>query len=105
MIHSNPKRNFLQLDPSLVTFEMQCHMNDDLLMSENLLLRVSELRKKFCYVIKKVPKGKNAITKEQSACVEERFNGFQLVERLGKKERRHFYRPTDIVYKPVSKIN
>ena len=80
-------------------------MIDSLLMSENLLLRVSELRKKFCYVIKKVPKGKNAIMKELSACVEEHFNGFQLVERLGKNERRYFYRPTDIVYEPVSKIN
>ena len=80
-------------------------MIDDLLMSENLLLRVSELRIKFCYVIKKVPKGKNAITKELSACVEGRFNGFQLLERLGKNERRYFYRPNDIVCKPVSKIN
>ena len=99
------KKAFLQLDLSLVTFEMQCHMINDLLMSQNLLLRVYELRKKFRYLIKKVPKGKNANTKELLACVQERFNGFQLVKRLGETERRHFYRPIDIVYKPVSKIS
>ena len=84
------KKEFLKLDMSLVTFETQCHMINDLLMSENLLLRVYELRKKFRYLIKKVPKGKNANTKELSVCVEERFNGFQLVKRLGENERRHF---------------
>ena len=82
------KKEFLQLDLSLVTFEAQCHLVNDLLMSENLFLRVYELRKKFCYLIKKVPKGKNTITKELSSCVEERFNGFQLVKRLGENERR-----------------
>ena len=77
-------------------------MINDLLMRKNLFLRVYELRKKFFYLIKKVSKGKNAVTKELSACVEERFDGFQLVKRLCEKERRHFYRPIDIVYKQIS---
>ena len=83
---------------------MQCHVINHLLLSESLFLRVYELRNQFCCLIKKVPNGKNVITKELSACVEERFNGFQLVKRLGENECRHFYRPINIVYKPVSKI-
>ena len=74
-------------------------------MRDHLFRRVYKLRKKFCYLIKKVPKGKNAVTKELSACIEDRFNGFQLEKRLCENERRHLYRPIDIVCKSVSKIN
>ena len=65
-------------------------------MSKNLVLRVYELRKKFRYVIKKMPKSKNAITKELSACVQERFNAFQFVKGFAENERRPLYRPIDI---------
>ena len=43
-----------------------------------------------------MPKSKNAITKELSACVEERFNAFQFVKGFAENERRPFYRPIDI---------
>ena len=99
------KKEFLLLDLSLPTFETQCHVINNLLMSENLFLRVYELIKKFYYLIKKLPKDKNSIAKELSACVEERFNGFSLWKRLGENERRHFYRRINSVYKPVSQIN
>lgn len=99
------KKEFLLLDLSLVTFETQCHVINNLLMSENLFLRVYELIKKFYYLIKKLPKDKNSIAKELSTYVEERFNGFSLVKRLGEDERRHFYRTINSVYKPVSQIN
>ena len=90
------KKEFLQLDLTLGFFETQCHVVNNLLMSKSLILRVYKLRKKFRSLIKKVPKGKNVITKD--TCLEECFNGFQLVKRLGKNERRYFYRPIDIVY-------
>lgn len=86
------KKEFLLLDLSLPTFEGQCHLINNLLMSENLFLRVYELIKKFYYLIKKLPKDKNSIAKELSACVGERFNGFSLWKRLGENKRRHFYR-------------
>ena len=65
----------------------------------------TSLEKSFAVLLKKSPKGKNDIKKELSACVEEHFNGFQIVERLSENERRHSYKPIDIVYKAVSKIN
>ena len=52
------KKHSLQLDLSLSTFETQCHMINDLLMEEQFFLRVYKFRKKFCYLIKKMPKGK-----------------------------------------------
>ena len=66
-------------------------------MSKNLFLRVYELRKKFCYLIKKMPKGKIIIQKDLSACVETRFNGFELVRRMTENELRQKYRPVDIL--------
>ena len=88
----------MQLDLGLSTFETQCHIVNDLLMSKNLFLRVYELRKKFCYLIKKMPKGKIIIQKNLSACVETRFNGFELVRRMTENELRQKYRPVDILY-------
>ena len=88
----------MQLDPGLSTFETQCLIVNDLLMSKNLFLRVYELRKKFCYLIKKMPKGRIIIQKDLSACVERRFNGFELVRRMTENELRQKYRPADILY-------
>ena len=88
----------MQLDSGLSTFETQCHIVNDLLMSKNLFLRVYELRKKFCYLIKKMPKGKIIIQKDLSARVETRFNGFELVRRMTENELRQKYRPVDILY-------
>ena len=74
-------------------------------MEKNLLLRVYGFRKKFCYLIKKIPRGKNTVQRERSACVEEHFNGFNLVKKLTENSIRQLYRLIDIVYKPVSDIN
>ena len=89
---------------SLSAFETQCHVMNELPMSKNLL-RVYELRKKFRYLIKKVSKSKNIIQRDLSACVEERFNGFELVRKPTENERKQLLKPIDIVYRPVSKIN
>ena len=74
-------------------------------MEKKLFLRVYEFRKKFHNLIKKILKGKNTAQRELSACVEERFNGFGLVKKLAENLVRQNYKPIDIDYKPVSKIN
>ena len=74
-------------------------------MEKKLFLGVYEFRKKFRSLIKKILKGKNTAQRELSACVEERFNGFGLVKKLAENLIRQSYKPIDIVYKPVSKIN
>ena len=52
-----------------------------------------------------MPSGKNIVQRELSACVEERFNGFELVKKLAENLTRQNYKSIDIIYKPVSKIN
>ena len=52
------KKHSLQLDLSFSAFETQCHFVNDLSMEKNLFLRVYEFRKKFRYLIKKMPRGK-----------------------------------------------
>ena len=48
---------------------------------------------------------KNTAQRELSTCVEELFNGFRLVKKLAENLIRQDYKPIDIVYKSVSKIN
>ena len=74
-------------------------------MSKNLFFRIHKPRKKIRYLIKKVLKGKNIIQRDFLAYVEEHFNGFELVRKLTKNERKQLFKPIDIVYRPVSKIN
>ena len=95
----------LQHDLSLSTCETQCHVENDLLMSKNLFLRVEELREKFCYLIKMVPKGKNVIQKDLPPCVGTHFNDFELVRRIAENKPRQLYKPVDIAYRPVSHID
>ena len=74
-------------------------------MNKTLFLRVVELRKKFRYLIQKVPQKKNVVRRDLSACVEERLNGFDIVRRIVENERKENYVAADVVYKPVSKID
>ena len=52
-----------------------------------------------------MPKEKNTVQRNLLACVEERFHGFELVKILTEISIRQNYKPIDIVYKPVLKIN
>ena len=76
------KTKSLQFDLSLCTFETQCQVVNDLLIEKKLFLQVYKFRKKFRYLIKKKKKGKNAAQRELPACIEDRFNGSELVKRL-----------------------
>ena len=55
-------------------------MVNDLLMTK-IFLWVYELRKKFCYLNKKVPKKKNIIKRDFSACVDDHFIGFEMARK------------------------
>ena len=47
------------------------------------------LRKKFRYLIKKGP-NKNEVAPDLSACVKERFNGFDIVKILQERKKKSF---------------
>ena len=95
----------LRLDLSRSTFETQCHVINDLLMRKNLFQRVYDFRKKFCYLVKNAPQNTNFVQRDLSACAEERFNDFDIVRNLIENEVKELFKPNDIVYRPVSKLN
>ena len=76
----------LKLNLCLSTFETQYHIINDLLMEKNLFLRFYELRRKFRYLIKELPNGKNSVKRDLLACVEEPFNGFHIIRQLSQYE-------------------
>ena len=75
-----------------------------LIDEQEAFLRVYELRKKFRYLIKKVPQKKNVVRRDLSACVEKRFNDFNIVRRIAENEQKENYVAVDVAYKPFSRI-
>ena len=71
-------------------------------MEKNLFLRVYKVRKKFRYLIKKLPKSKNSVKRDLSACVEARFNCFHIIRQLNQYEQKKDFKPIDIICKPIS---
>ena len=98
------KRSEMFVDLNIQTLERECHAMNDLLLSKNLFLQVFEQRNKIKYMIKKSP-SKNEVKKELCSCVEERFNGFQVVKHLFGKEEKRKILPLDIVYKPIKNLD
>ena len=90
---------------SFSTLQAQCHAINDLLMSKNLFLRCTSLEKSFTTLSKKVPQNKNVAQRDLSTCVEECFKGFDIVRKLTENEVKELFKPTDIVYRPVLKLN
>ena len=48
---------------------------------------------------------KNVVRRNRSACVEERFHGFDIVRKNSKNEHKENYVAADVVYQPVSRID
>ena len=98
-------KSSLRLDgQDLVNFQNQCFQVNSILSDHNMFLRVFELKDRFRYLIKQNSEQNKHFT-ELSACVIERFNGFQVVKLEFDNEIRRNFKPIDIIYKPVIKLN
>lgn len=75
------ERANLFLDFNLSTVQRHCQVVNNILVEKNLFLSVYELKKNFCYLIKKRIQ-KNVVRKDLSACVEEHFSRFDIVKKL-----------------------
>ena len=73
----NLKEN-LRLDLDIQSFENQCYSVNELLNKTRLFLRVYQLKKKFCCLIKQNSE-KTTVLKESSGCFMKKFNGFNIV--------------------------
>ena len=95
-------KDVLKLDLDILNFENQCLKINQILNKYNLFLRVFELKQKFHCLIKQDSEKKNII-RDLSACIIEKFNGFNIVRiEFDRKLRQKMY-PIDIIYKPVKK--
>ena len=73
---------------------------NDILIKNNLFLRFYELKDKFRYLFHQNKEGRK-VKKSVSACIKERFNGFNIVApTLSKKEKKDLF-PINIIYNPV----
>ena len=98
-------KSLLRLDgQDKLNFENQCFKVNTILSRYNLFLRVFELKDKFRYLIKQ-DSVQNKHFRELSACIIERFNGFQIVRLEFDNEIRKDFKPINIIYKPVIKLN
>ena len=99
------KNEMFQLDLNPSSFQIQCHVINDILKDKILFLWVYELRKKFHCLIKKVPPKKNVVQRDLLTCVEKRFNDFNIVRRIAENEQKENYVAVDVDYKSVSRID
>ena len=95
-------KDFLKLDLDILNFENQCLTINQILSKNGLFLRVFELKDKFNFVIKQNSEKKN-IFRELSACITQKFNGFEIVRIELDRKLRQKMSPIDTIYKPVKK--
>ena len=95
----------LRLNLCLNTFQDQCYSVNEILMKENLFLRIYEKRKKLRYLILKPPTGENTVIRDLSSCVIEGYDGYEVVKIEQSDSTRKDFRLLDIVYEPVDDLN
>ena len=91
------------LDLNLNHFEEMCYNLNDILLKENMFLRIYEIKDKFRYLFHENKDSKNCL-RSLSSCIKEKFNGFGRAElKLSTKEKTDLI-PINILYKPVKKL-
>lgn len=78
------KKEGFALDLNLANFQQQCHEINDLLNEKRYFLKFYELKSKLRYIIKKRPR-ESKVQRDSSTCVEEQFNGFDIVRNSNEK--------------------
>ena len=89
------------LDHSIFRFFDRCREMNNVLSEFGFFLRFYETRNKFRFQLRQKLKNKNQMKRELSACIVQKFNGYELLRNhLNSIERRDFI-PIDIVYEPT----
>ena len=75
------------LDLNFDNFEEMCYKLNDMLLKENMFLRVYEIKNKFRYLFHENKDSKNCL-RSLSSCIKEKFNGFTWAElKLSKNQK------------------
>ena len=86
----------MKLDLDILNFENQCLKVNQILNKNNLFLRVFELKEKFRCLIKQDSEKKNLI-RDLSACIIEKFNGFNIVRTEFDRKLRQKMFPIELI--------
>ena len=89
------------LDHTIFGFFEQCTRMNEVLAKFGYFLRFYERRNKFRYQLKQKLKTKNETRAELSACVIQKFNGYDLLRAILKYSEKKNHLPIDIVYEPT----
>ena len=90
-----------RLDHFLFVFFERCQKMNEILSEHSYFLRFYERQNKFRFQLRKKLKGKDESRRELSACVEQEFNGYELLRNhLNSNEKQNFVL-IDIVYAPT----
>ena len=90
------------LDLNLNHFEEMWYNLNDILVQENMFLRIYEIKDKYRYLFHENKDSKNCL-RSLSSCIKEKFNGFRWCElKLSAKEKTNLL-SVNILYKPIKK--
>ena len=85
-------------------FDYMCFDLNEILIEDNMFLRVYELKGKFRYLFHEDIKSKNVI-RRVSSCIKEKFNGFHVALPSLSKIQKKYLTPIAIIYIPVKSQN
>ena len=88
----------LTLDHSIFGYFDRCHLVNNVLSEHGFFLRFYERRNKFRYQLRQKLKSKNEMKRELSACIIQKFNGYDLLRNHLQHFERQDFLPIDIVY-------
>ena len=80
-------------------------MINKVLSEYGFFLRFYERRNKFRYQLRQKLKEKNQMKRELSACIIQKFNGYELLRNLVNSIERKDFIPIDVVYEPTVNEN
>ena len=93
------------LDHSIFVFFGRFQVINEVLSEYGFFLRFYERRNKFRYQLRQKLKEKNQMKRELSACIIQKFNGYELFRNLVNSIERKDFIPIDVVYEPTVNEN
>ena len=91
----------VMLDHTIFGFFERCSIMNEVLAKFGYFLRFYERKNKFRYQLRQKRKTKNEMRAELSACVIQKFNGYDLLKANLKYSEKKDLLPIDIVYEPT----
>ena len=87
----------------LQEFNHVCYEINEILIKYNFFLRVFEQKSKYRNLLIKQPEKQNQI-KQLASCLNQKYNGFQVIKNSFNKRERREFEPVDIIYIPTKNV-